>query len=324
MNAPRQFDALERVTLPAGPVHLAIGMFDGVHRGHQAVIGAAVAAARATGGSAGVLTFWPHPAAVLRPGQPTRLIQTREAKRAALLRLGVDFLVEQPFTLEFARTGAQEFVAQLHRVFPGLVAISVGENFRFGRGREGDVSLLAAAARERGFEVRIAPRLEGDGEPVSSSRVRALIAAGDIAAANRLLGYTHHTDGVVGRGRQLGRTLGFPTLNLAWQSALHPPFGVYAVRVGDSAATARPGVANFGVRPTVDEAAAAPVLEVHLLDDAPAPNYGDTVRVWWLEHLRSEMKFPDLDALRRQIAADREMASRLLGKISAHEIPKSA
>lgn len=324
MNLPRQFDALERVDLPAAPVHLAIGMFDGVHRGHQTVIGAAVKAARARGGLAGVLTFWPHPAAVLRPEQPLLLIQTREAKRAALARLGLDFVVEQPFTREFAATGAGDFVARLRRVFPGLEAVSVGENFRFGRAREGDVGTLAAAARASGFEVRIAPRLEGDGEPVSSSRVRALLAAGEIAAANRLLGYTHNTTGVVGQGRQLGRTLGFPTLNLAWDAALRPPFGVYVVRVGDEAASARPAVANFGLRPTVNATDPRPLLEVHLLDDAPAPGYGDTVRVWWLERLRAELKFPSIDALRAQVAQDREAAREALGKLSAQEIPNSA
>lgn len=323
MTGFRQFDALERVSLPAGPVHLAIGMFDGVHRGHQAVIRAAVDAARASGGQAGVLTFWPHPAAVLRPETPVPLILSREAKREALSRLGLDFLIEQPFTREFAGTGARDFVARLQRALPGLQVVNVGENFRFGRAREGDVQTLAAAAREFGFVVKIAPRLAAGGEPISSTRLRALLAAGDFRSANELLGYTYSCTGVVEQGRQLGRTLGFPTLNLRWAPVLRPPFGVYAVRVGDEPATAAPAVANYGLRPTVNVDDPEPLLEVHQLAGR-APDYGATVRVWWAEQLRPERKFADLATLRDQIGQDRTAAEARLKHFSAHEIPKSA
>lgn len=324
MKPVRQFDALGRVGLPPGPVQLAIGMFDGVHRGHQAVIRAAVAAARARGGLAGVLTFWPHPAAVLRPDSALRLIQTREGKREALMRLGLDFLVEHPFDLGFAGTSAREFVALLKRTFPGLESVSVGENFRFGRAREGDVTVLADAARAEGFEVRIAPRLEAGGEPISSTRLRGLIAAGDFVSANALLGYTHSIRAEIVPGRRLGRTLGFPTLNLHWEPTLRPPLGVYAVRVGDGAATARPAVANYGLRPTLDNPTPQPVLEVHLLDEAPAPGYGESIRVWWLEFLRPERKFESLDTLAAQIREDCQTARRALEKLSAEEIRLSA
>lgn len=324
MKDVRQFDALERVSLPPGPVQLAIGMFDGVHRGHQAVIRAAADAARSRNGLAGVLTFWPHPAAVLRPESDLQLIQTRDAKREALTRLGLDFFVEHPFTPEFAGTSAHEFVALLKRTFPGLESVFVGENFRFGRAREGDVAVLAAAARTGGFEVRLAPRLADGGQPISSSRLRGLIAAGDFVSANALLGYTHSTRGKVVEGRRLGRTLGFPTLNLRSEPSLRPPLGVYAVRVGEEAATARPAVANYGFRPTLESPTPQPMLEVHLLDDAPAPGYGDTIRVWWLDFLRPERKFESLDALAEQIRNDCQTARVLLDNFSAKEIPLSA
>lgn len=323
MSGFRQFDSLERVSLPAGPVFLAIGMFDGVHRGHQAVIRTAVEAARAANGLAGVLTFWPHPVVVLRPEQPLPLILTREAKRAALARLGIDFLVEHPFTREFAATSAEGFLSSLTQAFPGLRGISVGENFRFGRAREGDGHMLAAAARESGFTVSIAPRLASGNQPISSSRLRTLIAAGDFVQANELLGYTYSITGVVEQGRQLGRELGFPTLNLRWEPVLRPPYGVYAVRVGDDPVTALPAVANYGLRPTVDEGAVRPLLEVHLLDD-PAPDYGATIRVWWGGFLRAERKFADLAALRAQVELDRENARIALEGFSPQEIAKSA
>lgn len=323
MSTPRQFDSLERVTLPAGPVHLAIGMFDGVHLGHQSVIEAAVHSARRARGFAGVLTFWPHPSAVLRAAQPTPLILSRTMKRELLGRLGLDFVVEHPFSLEFAATTAREFVALLKRAFPGLEAVYVGENFRFGRGREGDTATLIAAAREAGFAVYSAPRLNHNGAPISSSRIRDLIAAGEIEQANALLGYSYFSVGTVEPGKRLGRTLGFPTLNFTWQPALAPRYGVYAVMVSGPDAERLPGVANYGLRPTVEIRAPVPHLEVHVL--APTRlTYGDRATVQWLRFLRPEKRFSGVDELRAQIEIDRQMALETLGKISAQEPPKSA
>lgn len=323
MNAPRQFDALERVTLPAGPVHLAIGMFDGVHRGHQAVIDAAVQAAHRRGGVAGVLTFWPHPSVVLRPQSPTPLILSREHKRELLARAGLDFVVEHPFSLEFAATTALDFVSLLKRVFPGLEAVYVGENFRFGRGREGDTAGMAAAARAVGFAVHSAPRLAQDGAPISSSRIRELIAAGEIDHANTLLGYSYFSAGVVETGKRLGRTLGFPTLNLAWQPGLAPRYGVYLVAVAGPDGAMQPGVANYGLRPTVESGVTAPRLEVHVLVPTTL-TYGDRVTVRWLRFLRPEKKFSGVEELRRQIESDRHAALEALREISRQESPNSA
>lgn len=323
MNAPRQFDSLERVTLPAGSVHLAIGMFDGVHLGHQSVIEAAVQSARRSGGLAGVLTFWPHPSTVLRPEKPTALILSRDIKRAQLAQLGIDFLVEHPFSLEFAATTARDFVALLKRAFPQLEAVYVGENFRFGRGREGDTTTLIAAAREAGFAVFSAPRLNHNGEPISSSRIRELIAAGEIERANQLLGYSYFSEGTVEQGKRLGRTLGFPTLNLAWQPGLAPRFGVYLVTVSGPYGRMQPGVANYGLRPTVEAGATAPRLEVHVLT-ATALTYGDRVTVRWLRFLRPERKFSGVEELRKQIEIDRRTALEALGRISAEETSNDA
>ena len=290
----------------AGPLHLAIGMFDGVHLGHQSVIEAAVQSARRTGGQAGVLTFWPHPSALFRPDNPTRLIMPGLMKRAVLARLGIDLVIEQNFSAEFAAVEATDFVPLLRRHLPQLAAIYVGENWRFGRGRKGDVALLVEDAHKAGLTVFSAPRLNLDGAPISSSRLRERLAAGDMAGVNAMLGYSYFTAGVVEQGRKLGRTIGFPTLNLAWEPDLKPRYGVYAVTVKAGDNVPRQGVANYGLRPTVGTAT-RPLLEVYLLE-APAPSYGDEITVQWLQFLRPENKFGSLDELRAQIEKDRKDA----------------
>jgi len=255
-----------------------------------------------------VLTFWPHPSALFRPETATRLLMPAAMKRAVLARLGIDFLIEQNFTPEFARIDAREFVRFLRYCLPGLAAIYVGENWRFGRGRQGDVALLIKEAGP-GLNIFSAPRLNHNGAPISSSRIRELLAAGAIGEANALLGYPYFAEGVVERGRQLGRTIGFPTLNIAWEPELKPAFGVYAVEVVTEGAKPLRGVANYGLRPTVGEAT-RPVLEVHLLEPSTL-DYGDKIRVQWLHFLRPESKFGSLDELRIHIAADRTQALRL-------------
>lgn len=306
MSALLQFSGIAAAKLPERPAHLAIGMFDGVHLGHQSVIESAVHSARRSGGVAGVLTFWPHPSALFRPDQPTRLMMTPAMKRAVLGRLGLDFIIEQEFTREFAQTDAREFVALLRRSLPHLAAVYVGENWRFGRGREGDVSVLVAEARNHGLEVFSAERINYNGAPISSSRIRELLAKGEIAEANALLGYTYFATGVVQRGRRLGHQLGFPTLNLPWEPEAAPAYGVYAVEVSGHGRTAVPGVANYGLRPTVEETK-RPLLEVHLLG-ASKLTYGDTITVNWLKFLRPEARFNSVEELRMQIKKDVDSA----------------
>lgn len=306
---PAQFSGLDTVVLPDRPLHLAVGMFDGVHLGHRAVVESAVQSARASGGVAGVLTFWPHPSAFFRPENPTRLIQDSEVKSLQLLALGVDAVITQPFDAGMAAVEAESFLGWLKSRLPRLAAIYVGENFRFGQGRRGDVALLVATGRQQGVRVFSAPRVSLDGEPISSTRIRAQLQAGDIEAANALLGYNYFADGVVTGGKRLGRTIGFPTLNVPWKPELLPRLGVYAVRVsGPKSPEALPAVANYGVRPTVEQTS-EPRIEVHLLGACPFGE-GDHVRVEWLRFLRPEMKFSNLDELRGQIVQDRAAAEK--------------
>jgi riboflavin kinase/FMN adenylyltransferase len=310
--AASQFEGVERAALPAKPLHLAIGMFDGVHLGHRAVIAAAVAAARSCGGTAGVLTFWPHPSALFRPEQATKLIQDSPTKTRVLATLGVDAIVTQPFTLDLAKIPAEEFLSWLKKRLPVLAGVYIGENFRFGRGRSGDAALLAATARDLGVSVFSAPRVKMDGEPISSTRIRRLLETGEIEAANALLGYSYFAAGVVTPGKRLGRSIGFPTLNVAWSPGLRPKLGVYAVRVsGEKSAQPLAAVANYGLRPTVEQAV-EPRLEVHVLGECPF-GAGDPVMVEWLKFLRPELKFGGVEELRVQIAKDRDAAQAWFG-----------
>jgi len=317
VTALRQFDGLAGVILPDQPLHLAIGMFDGVHLGHQSVIETAIQSARRSGGLAGVLTFRGHPSRLLRPDNPTRLILNREAKRRVLARYDLDFIIEQEFSAEFAGVTAHDFLPMLQRSLPRLSAIYVGENWRFGRGREGDVAQLILAARRVGVEVFSAPRLKHDGVPISSSRIRELIGSGRIAEANALLGYSYFSEGRVQTGRMLGRQIGFPTLNLAWEPELLPRFGVYAVSVVDETGRTSLGVANYGLRPTVDQPPARPLLEIHLLGETLL-GPGSEVTVHWLHFLRPEEKFSGLDKLAEQIACDRKNALEFFGNFTGN------
>jgi riboflavin kinase/FMN adenylyltransferase len=308
VNLIAQFGGLENAVLPPAPLHLAIGMFDGVHLGHRAVIEAAVQSARRSGGTAAVLTFAPHPSTLFRPDQPTRLIMDSGMKARMLHRLGVEVMVTQPFTPEFAQVAAEDFLPWLKQRAPQLAAVYVGENFRFGRGRKGDIALLVAEGRKHGLTVFSAPRVNFDGEPISSTRIRGLLETGDVAGANALLGYTYFAEGPVVHGKHLGRTIGFPTLNLGWAPDLRPRYGVYVVRVaGAKSVEALPGVANYGLRPTVEQTL-EPRLEVHLLGDCPYVA-GDSVTVKWLRFLRPEMKFAGVEELCAQIAVDRAAAA---------------
>lgn len=314
MSGFRQFDGLAGVTLPERPAHLAIGMFDGVHLGHQSVIGAAIQSAQNSGGLAGVLTFNGHPSRLLRPDNPTRLILSRDAKRRVLGRFALDFLIEQEFSAEFATVSARDFLPLLLRGLPRLAAIYVGENWRFGRGREGDVPLLIHEADKVSVKVFGAPRLQQDGSPISSSRIREWIESGRIDQANALLGYSYFSEGTVQTGRKLGRQIGFPTLNIDWEPELRPLYGVYAVSVVDETGATSLGVANYGLRPTVMNTT-RPVLEVHILgENRLGP--GSRLTVHWLHFLRPEKKFIGVQALTAQIAQDRQNALLFFGKFA--------
>jgi riboflavin kinase/FMN adenylyltransferase len=307
MSLPVQFDGLDRAVLTSRPIHLAIGIFDGVHLGHRAVIEAAVHSAHRSGGQAAVLTFAPHPSVLFRPEQPTRMLMDRPAKARLLGSLGVEVVITQPFTPEFAQITAEDFIPLIKRHLRSLAAIYVGENWRFGRGRSGDIALLVAKGKKHGLTVFSAPRVNLNGEPISSSLIRSAVETGDITTANTMLGYVYFAEGIVMPGKRLGRTLGFPTLNLAWAPDLRPRFGVYVVRVtGAKASIPLRGVANYGLRPTVEQTS-EPRLEVHVLDECPF-DVGDQITVEWLNFLRPEKKFSGVEELRAQIAEDRTAA----------------
>lgn len=296
------------------PLHLAIGMFDGVHLGHQAVLKAAIQSARRSGGMSAVLTFDPHPSRLFRPADPVRLIMDRPRRVAALAALGVAAVIVQPFDAAFAAITADDFLPRLRVALPNLHTVYVGENWRFGKGRVGDVAMLVAEAKKLGLHVVSAPRINGDGEPISSTRIRALLVEGRIDAANVLLGSAYTSDGVVTGGKQLGRTIGFPTLNLPWAPDLQPRLGVYMVSVqrADGSDQPLPAVANFGLRPTVEQAV-KPQLEIHVLAPACPYDSGDELRVEWLAFVRPERKFQNVSELQSQIASDRNAAIAWFG-----------
>jgi riboflavin kinase/FMN adenylyltransferase len=290
-----------------GPLCLALGVFDGVHTGHQAVVRAAVKEASDCGGVAGVLTFDPHPIRVLAPGKaPRRLLASLDHKAAILGELGIDLMGVVKFDEEFAQMDAGAFVAALVAGSGDLRLLAVGEDWRFGHGRRGDVAMLRQAGVGAGFAVVAVPPVMMDGERVSSTRIRQAIRDGNLAAAARMLGRPYAVAGVVVAGRKLGRQLGFPTANLTVTDEQLPPEGVWVVEVRGVGPASVRGVANLGCRPTVD-AGGARTLEVHLLGYA-GELYGQWIEVVFVRFLREERKFGTLEALQEQIARDAQAA----------------
>lgn len=300
-----QFESLESVGFPDKPLHLAVGMFDGVHIGHQAVIETAVQSAHASNGVAAVLTFWPHPSRLFNPDDPVKMIMSPEMKVDVLASHNIGYIIQQPFDQGFASIEAEGLVAHLKACLPNLTSIHVGSNWRFGKKRMGDIPLLVELGKQAGVHVISVERVSYDGDPISSTRIREHLSVGEMEHANALLGDIYFSIGSVVEGKRVGTDLGFPTLNLPWSPELKPPFGVYCVevegKVGGSPVRAR-GVANYGIRPTIGESE-DPLLEVHLLDFCPFTT-GQLLKVRWYKHLRAEQKFNGLDALKAQIALD--------------------
>lgn len=292
--------------LPQGGV-VSIGNFDGVHRGHQLLLCGAVARARELGVPALGVTFWPHPEKVLRPDSGMKLLTTREQKLQLLARTGLDVLVELTFTKEFAATSAARFARGFlyQRLHPREVHL--GFNFRFGQGREGDVAFLRKVGEELGFVVVGMAPVEDEKGPVSSSRLRRVVAEGAVEEAKELLGRFPYVDGRVSVGKRLGRRLGFPTLNVEPENELLPGKGVY-ITATYIASFSRffGGVTNVGVRPTLYENHRL-MVETHLLDFT-ADVYKEPVRLYFLKRLRDEKRFPDVLALTAQVRADIDQA----------------
>jgi riboflavin kinase/FMN adenylyltransferase len=290
------------------PLHLALGVFDGVHVGHQAVIERAVDAAKRDGGLAGVLTFDPHPIRVIAPQKaPTSLLETLEHKARAAGDYGVGLFIPLHFDMEVAKMEASEFIDQL--MISPVRTLAVGEDWRFGHNRSGDVNFLKAEASKRGFVLEAVPPVMHDGERISSTRIRQAIRDGNLDAAAQMLGRQYVVCGTVAEGKKLGRTIGFPTANLATGDAQLPPDGVWAVRVRLPDGRDLNGVANLGLRPTVDGTSRK--LEVHVFDFAENI-YGKELEVRFEKHLRTEIKFTSLDALRLQIQQDAAIAREYL------------
>ncbi len=274
------------------PRHVAIGTFDGVHRGHQAVIDDADT----------VLTFDPHPLEILHPAALPKLIMPFSVKRDVIEGLGVRELVVIPFDREFAQRSAEEFIERVLVERLGAEKVSVGENFRFGAKAKGDPAMLGSHSQ---FETRVVPLVEVDGETVSSTRIRALVAAGDMEGARHCLGAPFMVEGEVVGGDQRGRELGFPTANIVPDDRLAiPGHGVYA-----AFANGVPAAVNVGVRPTF-ESGRGVLIETYLID-FEGDLYGTDLRVAFVARLRGEKRFASVEELITQMRTDVEDAKRV-------------
>ena len=299
----------------ARPTWLAVGMFDGVHLGHRAVLTLASEAASKESDQVAALTFPEHPAKFLRPGKEPPLLMNPQAKSEALLACGVNWVVMKIFDESLSGISSQEFPGYLKEQVPNLRGVCVGENFQFGKDRLGDADFLRENGALVGLKVCIADGvLEGDC-PISSSRIRESLAKGEIESANRMFGFPYRVEGQVIQGNKLGRSIGFPTLNLPWVPEARPAYGVYLVEVSFSEKKESVhGVANYGLRPTVEHGEPVePLFEVHLLGDGDHSVHqpGDSISINLLKFIRSEKKFASLEALQSQIARDKAEAEEL-------------
>lgn len=300
-----------RAGLP--PVALTIGNFDGVHKGHQAMLVRVRAEARSRGWQSAVLTFEPHPRERFTPmTAPTRLTSLRE-KLELLAGCGIDRVHVQQFSRAFSSLAPEAFVERV--LVRSLAArwVLVGDDFRFGAKRAGDIARLRELGADHGFTVAAMPTVEHDAVRVSSSAVREALATGQLGLARELLGRPYGVSGRVVQGDKVGRTLGFPTANIQIRHNRPPLSGIFAVRLHGAKDGGRglPAVASLGVRPTVKAEGSAPVLEVHVFD-FHGDLYGRHVRVDFLTKIRDEAKYADLDTLRARIAQDCEAARAYL------------
>src|SRR3954470_12319632 len=291
----------ELAALP-GPLFLAIGVFDGVHLGHQAVISTSARHAKEAGGTAVVVTFDPHPVKVLRPDNAPHLLTATRHKIALIRDLGAAHLLVLQFDRVFAATSPEDVGQQLVASSKPLREICVGHEWSFGKGRAGNLALLKKLGEFHDFNVIGVEAVKVNGEVVSSTAIRQAVAAGNLVKATQMLGREYTILGTIVRGEQLGRKLGFPTANLSAHSEQFPPNGVY-VAEGRLGGTILRGVANLGFRPTVSAGKPERLLELHLFG-LDREIYGEEMEVRFLRYLRPEQKFAGVEALRTQIAAD--------------------
>jgi len=301
------------------PAHLrgavvAIGNFDGIHRGHRAVLDRALAEAGRMGRPVLALTFEPHPRALFNPDAPLFRLTPAPVKARLLGLLGVEGVVELAFDRALAQTGAEDFVCRVLVEGLGTRHVVTGFDFHFGRGREGGPAFLIEAGKRHGFGVTLVDAFRDEAtEIVSSSRIRRLLVQGEVAEAAGLLGYRYTVEAEVARGRQLGRTLGYPTANMALHPGAALRHGIYAVRLRRPSGALHDGVASFGIRPTVEDDG-APLLETFLFDFS-GDLYGEVCAVSFFGFLRQEMKFDGLDPLVAQMQRDEAEARALLAGV---------
>jgi riboflavin kinase/FMN adenylyltransferase len=293
---------------------VTIGNFDGVHIGHQALFYEVIEKANAIDGTSVAITFEPHPLRVLKRSAAPPLITIFEQKVELIERSGMDVLISIPFTLEFAAISAQRFVEDLLVRRIGTKAIVVGEDYAFGKNREGDIALLTSMGPELGFEVVVTGMIrtvQGTLDRISSTAIRELVQAGEMQQAGRMLGRHFQIRGTVVAGRDRGgKLLGFPTANLKLEDELCPRTGIYAITVEIEGRLLQ-GVANIGYSPTFEDMQFT--VEVHILDFDETV-YGRRLRVNFIKRIRDEIKFSSLAALKAQIAADTQAARKLLAE----------
>lgn len=304
----RHYRSLDDVQLE--DIWLTIGSFDGVHRGHQSIINSLTAGAREAGAPAVVLTFHPHPAAILRGKNLPFYLTSPDEKAEVIKSLGVDVLITHPFNRNVANKTAQQFIQELEAHLK-IRHLHVGYDFAMGKNREGDFNTLQKLGEEFNFKVEKYPPVEDKDGAISSSRIRFLLGVGKVQEAARLLGRNYRIQGIVEVGDQRGRSLGFPTANMAiWSEKIIPTAGVYA-----SWATYRGktwgAVANIGVRPTFENAPVPPRVEAHFLD-FDSDIYGEIIQLEFVSRLRDERRFPSVDALIAQIDKDSTQARKIL------------
>ncbi len=299
MQVLRSIAELEKLN---GPLFLAIGVFDGVHLGHQAVISTSAAHAKEANGTPVVVTFDPHPAKVLRPQDAPHLLTATQHKIALIRDLGVEHLLVIHFDRPFASTPPEAFVRQLVDHSKPLREICVGHEWSFGKNRAGNLALLQQLGAELHFDVIGIKPVTVNGTVVSSTAIRGAVEQGDFAKAAEMLGREYTILGTVKKGAQLGRKIGFPTANLSAHSEQFPPNGVYVAEAKLDGATLR-GVANLGTRPTIESEKPERLLELHFFD-LQRDIYGEDVEVRFLRYLRPEKKFASLEELTAQIARD--------------------
>jgi riboflavin kinase/FMN adenylyltransferase len=298
---------------------VALGNFDGVHRGHRALIAEAQRIAKDTGRPLAALVFEPNPREFFRPNDEPFRLTTFRTKTQLLAKLGIDFLIVLNFDAQMAGKLAQDFVMDVLVRELAVSHVVVGEDFRFGKGRGGDVAVLGYMGEMEGFHTTVFGAVAEGGEKISSTKVREALKAGKPDEAARLLGHWWTVEGHVAHGEKRGRALGFPTANLKLELVLQPVFGIYAVRARTAVSEAvYDGVANFGIRPMFR--LSAPLMEVHLFDFA-GDLYGQIISVQLIGYLRGEMAFSDVEALKVQIAADGEQARRILAASPKEPLP---